>query len=194
MRREINPAQYVASTPDAEYSATFGRRYLFADLERRELSMETRVNIALSPKVTFQLFAQPLLSAGDYLRYKQLARPHSFDFDVFQESPPQWTGSRISRAGGRTCREGDTRYLDFNGDGATDYSFQERDFTIRSLRFNAVFLWEYRPGSTLYLVWQQSRRSSEIEGLLELRRDWAELWAAPSDNRFIVKLNYWIGL
>ncbi len=194
VQREINPAQYVASTPDPEYSATFGRRYLFADLERREWSLQTRVNVALSPKVTFQLFAQPLLSSGDYLRYKQLARPQSFEFDVFQESPAARTGSGISCAGGRSCREGDNRYLDFDGDGATDYSFKERDFTIRSLRLNAVFRWEYRPGSTLFLVWQQSRRSSEINGLLQLGRDWAELWTAPSDNRFIVKLNYWIGL
>jgi hypothetical protein len=193
-RTEINPAQYVAAVSDPGYTDTYGRRYIFADLERRELSMETRVDVALSPKVTFQLFAQPLLSSGDYLWYKQLLRAESFDFYIFQEGQAVSTGSRISCAGGSTCRSGDTRYLDFSADGSTDYSFRERDFTIRSLRVNAVFRWEYRPGSVLYLVWQQNRRDGDIDGLLRLGRDWSELWKAPADNWFMLKISYWIGL
>src|SRR5690606_32992424 len=34
---------------------------------------------------------------------------------------------------------------------------QNRDFNLRSLRGTAVLRWEYRPGSTLYLAWQQNR-------------------------------------
>jgi hypothetical protein len=33
----------------------------------------------------------------------------------------------------------------------------ERDFDLRSLRGSAVLRWEYRPGSALFLVWQQER-------------------------------------
>lgn len=193
-QKELNPAQYVAAVADTRYTDTFGRRYIFGDLERRELSMETRLDVALSPKMTIQLFAQPLLSSGDYLSYKQLVRPESFDFDILEEGRTVQNGGGTGCTAGRTCRSGDLRYLDFDGDGAVDYSLQERDFTIRSLRLNAVFRWEYRPGSTLYLVWQQSRRDSQIDGSLKLGRDLSELWNAPADNRFIVKINYWIGL
>jgi hypothetical protein len=191
---EINPAQYVARASDSTYTATFGRRYIFADLDRRELSMEARVDVALSPKVTVQLFTQPLLSSGDYLAYKQLLRAESFDFDVFEEGQAVSTGGRIRCTGGRTCRSGETRYLDFSGDGSSDYSFRERDFTVRSLKINAVFRWEYRPGSALFLVWQHNRRSSEMDGLLRLGRDLSALWDAPAENQLMLKISYWIGL
>ena len=41
------------------------------------------------------------------------------------------------------------------------YAFNEnRDFHQRSLRGNTVLRWEFRPGSTLFLVWSQSREAA----------------------------------
>lgn len=41
------------------------------------------------------------------------------------------------------------------------YSLNEnRDFHRRSLRGNTVLRWEFRPGSTLFLVWSQSRETA----------------------------------
>ena len=191
---ELDPAQYVATTSDVGYGPTFGRRYIFADLERRTVSMETRLNLTFSPKLTFQLFAQPLLSSGDYLTYKQLEVAETFDFDAFEEGTATVTGTVVSCTDGRTCVSDSRRYVDFDGDGATDFSFSDRDFNIRSLRMNAVLRWEYRPGSTLFLVWQQSRSDYERTGSFELARDFGALWDVEPENMFIVKLNYWLGL
>ncbi|MBI3982111.1 MAG: carbohydrate binding family 9 domain-containing protein [Gemmatimonadetes bacterium] len=191
---EHAPAQYVTQTPDPTYAETFGRRYLFGELKRRELSMDTRVNMTLSPTLTFQLYAQPLLSAGDYVAYKQLAQPETFDFDVFQEGTPVILRSGVACLGGRTCVSDGERYVDFDRDGVTDFSFDEQDFTVRSLRLNAVLRWEYRPGSALYLVWQQGREIEDQVGRLNLGRDLDRLWDAQPDNVFIVKLTYWLGL
>jgi hypothetical protein len=191
---ERAPAQYVAQTTAVPYAATFGRRYLFGELSRREVSMDTRVNITLSPRLTLQLYAQPLLGSGDYLAYKQLARPESFEFDVFEEGSAAVSGSGVQCVGGRTCLSDGERYLDFDGDGTTDFSFEEQDFTVRSLLVNAVLRWEYRPGSALYLVWQQGRESEDATGRLRLGPDLRTLWEAQSENVFIVKLSYWLGL
>ena len=60
-------AQYVATAAVLPYQPTYGRRYLFGDLERREVSVETRLDIVFSPTMSLQLFAQPLLSSGDYV-------------------------------------------------------------------------------------------------------------------------------
>ena len=86
------------------------------------------------------------------------------------------------------------QYVDFDGDGAADYSFRDRDFNVRSLLGNAVLRWEYRPGSTLFLVWQRRQSDYALAGNLDFQRDVTALFEAPADNRFIIKMNYWLGL
>ncbi len=192
--REIDPAQYVSQTSDIGFAPTFGRAYIFSDLERQSFSVETRLNMTFTPDLTLQLFAQPLISSGDYLTYKQLARSASFEFDEFQEGTAVSVTDAIVCQGGRTCVDDDTRYVDFDADGVTDFSFSDRDFNIQSLRLNAVLRWQYRPGSTVFLVWQQSRRNRNDIGSFDVSRDFGELWSTAADNVFIVKFTYWFGL
>jgi hypothetical protein len=45
-------AQYVTAVPDAAATATFGRRYVFAELEQTELSLITRLNYTFTPDLT----------------------------------------------------------------------------------------------------------------------------------------------
>jgi hypothetical protein len=73
-------------------------------------------------------------------------------------------------------------------------TFSNPDFNFRSLRGNAVMRWEYRPGSTVFFVWTQSRESSETIGDFRFRRDRSALFDARPDNVFLVKVNYWVGL
>jgi len=73
-------------------------------------------------------------------------------------------------------------------------SIANPDFNYRSLRGNAVFRWEYRPGSTLFIVWQQSREDTAPYGDFNLGRDRAALFSAHPDNIFQIKLNYWLSL
>ena len=154
--------------------------------------METRLDWTFTPKLSLQLFAQPLLSSGDYVQYKQLAASKSYDFLEFSQ------GLGSSTSGGVTCigicsLEG-RQHVDFNTDGIADYSFSDRDFNVRSLVGNAVLRWEYRPGSTLFVVWQRRQSDYALLGDLDLERDATALFQAPADNRFIIKMNYWMGL
>ena len=194
-QRSTIGAQYVATSTALPFAPTFDRRYLFGEVARRELSFQTRLNAAFSPTVSFQLFAQPLLSSGDYSNYKQLLSPLSFDFDTFAEGAPPLVAGGAACRGGRTCSDGaDQRLFDFNGDGTTDFTVTEQDFNVRSLIGNAVFRWEYRPGSTMFLVWQRRQRSELVRGDFSARRDFAELWRAPTDNTFLLKFSYWFPL
>ena len=186
-------AQFVGRTNALSYAPTFGTRYLFADLARRELGVETRVDVAFSPKITLQLFAQPLISSGDFLSYKQLAQPRTFAFDVFAQGA-YVAGATPTCASGRTCQAPDgTRLIDFDGNGSSDYSFTDRDFNVRSLIGNAVFRWEYRPGSTLFLVWQRQQEEKVMLGDFDLGRDARALFGAPARNVFLIKASYWVG-
>ncbi len=191
---QLEPAQYVTQTDDLGFEPTYGRRYLFSDLKRREFSFETRLNAVFNPRLSLQLYAQPLVSSGDYLTYKQLARSESFDFDVFEEGIALVNGGTVMCMGGRTCVEDDERHVDFDGDGIADFDFEDRDFNIHSLRMNAVLRWEFRPGSTFFLVWQQSRRDRRDIGSFKLGRDVGALWDLDAENVFILKVDYWLGL
>ncbi|MGD2153032.1 MAG: DUF5916 domain-containing protein [Gemmatimonadales bacterium] len=192
--RQLDPAQYVTAQDDEGFVPTYGRRYLFADLKRHQFSLDTRLNVAFNPRLTLQFYAQPLVSSGDYLTYKQLKASESFDFDLYQEGTAVVDGDVVTCAGGRTCDSDGERYVDWDGDGIIDTSFSDRDFNIRSLRLNAVLRWEYRPGSTIFLVWQQNRRDRVNDGSFDLGRDIDALGSIDSENVFILKVNYWLGL
>jgi hypothetical protein len=188
-------AQYVATTSAQPYQPTFGSRYLFGDIERQELSLETRLDVAFSPTMTLQLFAQPLLSSGDYLSYRQLVTPERFDFDVFEEGPYELVGQDDMCRNARTCVDADGgRYFDFDADGSVDYALEDRSFNVRSLVGNVVFRWEYRPGSTIFLVWQRLQEDEVSAGNFDFGRDLSALVRAPAENVFMVKVSYWFAL
>ncbi len=197
--RDRDAGQYVTSTSTLPYEPTFGRRYLFAELERTTFSMETRLDVSVSPTLTFQLFAQPLLSSGDYVAYRQLASARSYDFVDFAPGQAAQVAGSVVCQGGSICATVDsegvvTQNIDFDGDGASDFSLTDRDFNQRSLIGNAVLRWEYRPGSTVFLVWQRQQRGRINDGSFDFGRDVGALFDAPADNVFMVKVNYWLGL
>ena len=191
-------SQYVGSTSSLSYDPTFGRRYLFGEIDRHTVSMEARLNWTFSPRLSFQMYAQPLLSSGDYTAYKQLADTRTFDFLDFAAGTHSQSGDSDLCSGGTICREiqegADRQHVDFDGDGVVDYSFGDRDFNVRSLIGNAVLRWEYRPGSTIFFVWQRRQSGSISRGDFDISRDLDALLAAPADNRFMIKVNYWLGL
>ena len=195
LSRERDPRQYVATANDRSFTPTFGQRFIFADIDRTTFSLGTRLNVTFTPHLTLQLFAQPLLSAGEFVTYKQFSSAGTDQFDPFEEGTAVREGASVRCAGGRTCRDGDTRFVDFQGDGVSDTSFRERDFRVRSLRGNSVLRWEYRPGSTLFLVWQQGRYFEDrAASEFAVRREFGRLLTQQPDNVLILKMNYWLSL
>ena len=176
--------QFVTRVTDPLATDTYGRRYIFATLDQRELAMVTRVDWTFTPTLSLQLFAQPLISSGDFKDYKEFAKPRRFLFEVYGKD--KGTIARDDATG--------TYTVDPDGTGAApSFSFGDRDFNFRSLRGNAVVRWEYRPGSALFFVWQQSRAGSIGQGNFELGRDFDALWDTQPENVFVIKGTWWIG-
>jgi hypothetical protein len=65
------------------------------------------------------------------------------------------------------------------------------DFNYRSFRTTNVLRWEYKPGSTLFVVWQQGREDSVEYGNFNFNRDFGAVFDAPAKNVFLVKFAYW---
>lgn len=68
------------------------------------------------------------------------------------------------------------------------------DFNTKSLRSNIVFRWEYKRGSTLFVVWNTSTLDAARPGVFAAGRDLRDAFAAPGTHVLLVKLNYWMGL
>ncbi len=185
-------AQYVTSVADPLARATFGRRVVFADLRQRTLSLDVRLNLVLNPEMSFELFAQPFVSTGDYQRLKELAAPRSFRF------------TRYGRDAGTSVPTDDGKGFRVDPDGvgpATAFTVGDRDFSYRSLRASAVYRWEWRPGSTLYVVWQQQRLnnlnafevgSGTRAGQFRLGSDARDIFRQRPDNVFLIKASFWL--
>lgn len=66
------------------------------------------------------------------------------------------------------------------------------DFNVHSFRTTNVLRWEYRPGSTLFVVWQQGRDGYEPRGDFSLGRDIGRMFDAPAQNVFLLKVSRWL--
>ena len=172
--------QYVTSV-EAAGVPTFGRRYVFAELDQTSVGLDFSADWTFSPTLTLQLYARPFLTTGDYGRYRELAAPGAYDYPVYGEDR------------GSIARQDDGSLLVDPGDGGETFTVRDPSFTFRSLQANAVLRWEYRPGSALFLVWQQERDGFESSVDRALGRNVDLLLGAPPSNVFLLKLSYWLG-
>ena len=75
------------------------------------------------------------------------------------------------------------------------YAYSDNaDFNVRSFRTTNVLRWEYRPGSSLFVVWQQNRSGDGDLGDFSFNRDFGGVFSAPAHNVFLIKLSYWLNM
>jgi hypothetical protein len=171
--------QYITQVPDPLKTETYGVRYVISDIIQETASLELRLDWTFTPRLSLQAYIQPFIGVGDYFKYKELRAARTFDFDVYGDG-----ASTIDRAGGIYT-------VDPDGPGPSPaFSFGDPDFNLKSLRGTVVVRWEYRPGSTLYLVWTQNRADYSYPGDFEFDRDVSLLFQASGDNIFLFKMNY----
>ena len=140
--RELNVAQYLTSASDATYSPTYGRRYLFAPLLRTELGVETRFNIAFTPKLSLETYVQPLISTGDFGAPKQLVAARSYDFVPYAGSLPSRDFNLRSLRGNSVLRwewrEGSTLYVAWQQSRSAELPFGDFDLERDSRHLFAI--------------------------------------------------------
>ena len=79
----LSTGQYVQAVADANATATFGKRYVFASLHQTTLSFDTRAEWTLAPAVSLQFYMQPFISAGRYVQFKEFLAPRTYRFAVY---------------------------------------------------------------------------------------------------------------
>ena len=184
LSNQHSTSQYVRGVNDPLATSTFGRRYVFADLDQTTLSLDTRIDFTLSPTLSFVMYAQPFVSSGKYRNFKEFLTPQQYDFAVYgrDRGTTTYDAARL------------TYTIDPDGNGpAPAFAVADPNFNVRSLRGNAVLRWDYRPGSSLYFVWQQQRSDFEPIGDFDTRRDIGAIFRGEATNVFLVKATYWMG-
>ena len=189
-------AQIVTKQADDMATATLGTRYVFAELLQHQFYVTLRANATFSPTLSLQLYAQPFTFSGDYRNFKELEARKTFAFNRYGRDNGSTIGDTLLVSGTDTVPG---YVVDPDGPSASAakrFTFQDPDFRTRSVKVNAVLRWEYRPGSTLFVVWTQSRSGSwPYDASFDLNRDFQrELFLDRPTNVLLVKFNYWLSL
>ena len=186
-RRFVNVRQYV-ETIDGGRPATYGERYVFAATDRKTISVQTRLNYAITPELSLEWYGEPFVETGRYSDYGELLAARSRDLLIYgtggtqiEEIPPAEPGEPATIV----VRDGDDVF-----------SFDAGDYRALSFRTNFVVRWEYLPGSTLFFIWQLNRGDdvpvedptpANLGGLFDAM-------AAPGQSFFALKVTYWLAI
>jgi hypothetical protein len=157
-------ASYTSGRDDKQSYGSIGdSTFLFAHLSQKVASINARVDYTVSPDLSIQLYASPFVAKGTYSNVRELLEPRA---DRYQD---------------RFQTYGDTAVTNNPG-----------GFNFKQFRSNFVVRWEYRPGSTLFLVWTQGREDPEgAQGTRSVMGDFGRLFNQHPDNTFLVKMSYW---
>ena len=139
--------------------------YVMGRMHQQTYGLTFRAKANLSPDLSIQFYGAPFTSTARYDAFKLAADTRS------------------------------KRYEDrFRMMGEGELDFRNPDFRFNEFRSNLVVRWEYRPGSTLYVVWEHSRSANEAGYSPGWGQNLDRIVGIPAVNTFMVKLNYWFGL
>jgi hypothetical protein len=138
--------------------------FTFAHLWQRTVGLQLRADYTASPTLTLQVYAEPFVSKGTYSDIRELADP------------------RAAAYADRFTPYADTAVANHPG-----------GFNFKQLRSNVVLRWEYKPGSTVYLVWTQGRSGgADREGTRSFAGDFGDILDLHPDNTFLLKISHWL--
>jgi hypothetical protein len=137
--------------------------FTFAHLDQRTVSMNMRLNYTVVPNLTFEFYGQPFVATGTYSNVRETSN----------------TPNAASYA---------ERFIPYAVPTGSQLAFK-----YTQLRTNTVARWEYRPGSTLFVVWAHGREDSSNENPNHsVSRDYRDLFRLHPDNTFLIKVAYWL--
>jgi hypothetical protein len=178
--RDITARQYVMTVDTGGSANTYDKRYVFGRIDQSTFLIDLRANYTIGPDLSVEVWGEPFAANGRYYGLGELAAPRTFNLRGYGTSGT--TITRDSTSGDYTVTDGPSHTV----------AIPNPDFNFVSFRSNAVLRWEWRPGSTLYVVWAQDRGNSQslIRGVGF--RDLVNSFGARGDNFFAVKVSYWI--
>jgi hypothetical protein len=157
-------------------------RYIVGQIHRETLYTTLRAEYFVTPELSLQFYGSPYASTGKFPYIRKVNDPHAEN-----------TGQRFS-ALSKTLVIDNKIYLDEDNNGAYDFWVNTPDFNFKEFRSNFVLRWEYKAGSTLYLVWSHNRSTYDVGYNPSIFNSFADIRKVHPDNAFMLKLSYWFSL
>jgi hypothetical protein len=148
----------------AYHDAAGAVHYTFAHLDQKTLSFTADLGYTFTPTLSLQWHLQPFVSQGSFTNLRELAQPGASSYEA--------------------------RYQAYDDTAVTNHL---GGVDAKQFNSNVVVRWEYRPGSTLFVVWTQGRNDFQpLAGPDGIRGDLRDLFKLRADNTFLVKFSYWL--
>jgi hypothetical protein len=156
------PARYVGDSDPPPADVAVQR--VFADLHAPDLSITVRGQLVLTPRLTFQAYAQLFTQYGQYRNY-HVAVPSDRRVSAAALTPVSLEQAGVANP----------------------------DFRQGVLNVNAVLRWEYRAGSTVFLVYTRAQAELGHEDGWEPPATLGphQLATGPTTDTFMVKWTYY---
>jgi len=166
--------QYVSSIQGSS-----GTEYVVGNMDRHTTSFTFRTELYLTPEMSIQYYGSPYYSVGKYDVFKRVASSQTHDMEERLATIDPTYDQALN-------------YYTYLHNGEP-FQFGNPDFSFMEFRSNLVFRWEYKLGSTLYVVWAHDRSGweSSHHPIGDIAGD---LWGIKGNNVFMLKVNFWFSL
>lgn len=177
--KNIDHLQYVTTIPSLPISSK--PEYVMGKLDQQTYGLTLRLQMNVTPDISIQFYGSPYTSTGKYTQFKgaanTLSRTYEDRFNEYRPADIIYTNDTYT----------------VNKDGES-FKFENPDFSFNEFRSNLVARWEYRPGSTLYLVWEHTMSNRDRYVISGWGDNIDRMFGLPATNVLMVKLNYWFSL
>lgn len=165
---------YTRSTLSNSPNKTYGKRYIFSDIDFTTISATFRFNVAFTPDLSLDIYAEPFVSSGNYHNFGELSEAGTGSIERYSSFSAGQDGS-----------------VNITDDG-TSFTIRNRDFQYFSFRSNLVLRYQWAPGSTLFVVWQQNRSASTDYYNLARPQNLLDTFGKTGNQFLAFKISYWL--
>lgn len=155
---------------------------IISQLNQKTLRFTARLNYNITPDLTLQYYGQPFITRPLFSSFAYVTHPMAKQYEQRFE---RYAANRVNLVNNEY-------QIDDDGDGDVDFSFANPNFNFVQFNSNLIARWEYRPGSELYLVWNQGNTPYAFDGINQSLGSslFNHAFGSEARNIFLIKWTY----
>lgn len=153
-------------------------QYLVGTIDLNTISSTLRFEYFISPEISIQYYGNPYTSMGTFDNFREVADASNKSLDQRYKT---------------LTPEANNKY-ELLREGAATYTITSPNVKRQEFNSNLVGRWEFRPGSTLYLVWTNTRYQDSSQLDQSIWKSFGNIWNVKPQNVFMIKFSYWFSL